>query len=98
MPQFGPALWKLPFRDGESVPGRTAEPNAQCLNLGFTMLEAPRVYEQTSGRRAALTSISTAIGRNELPFYVLFEMQRKDTICCPFRPHSLAIPAKQTNG
>src|SRR6266446_2628394 len=28
-------------RDPESVPGRTAEPNVQCLNFRFTMLEAP---------------------------------------------------------
>src|SRR5262249_35841004 len=90
MPQFGPRRGKLPFRDPESVSGRTADPNAQCLNLGFTMLEAPRGL-QTSGRRAALTSISSAIGRNEIPIYALFEMSRWDTICCAFRPHSLAI-------
>jgi hypothetical protein len=28
-------------RDPESVPGRTAEPNAKYLNFRFTMLEAP---------------------------------------------------------
>lgn len=43
MPQFGPALWNVAFLATQNQsPGRTAEPNAQYLNLGFTMLEAPR--------------------------------------------------------
>src|SRR5262245_232195 len=39
-------------RDPESVPGHAPEPNTQCLNLRFTMLEAA-LWVQASARPAA---------------------------------------------